>query len=792
MTIDRRPIGQNHRMGKKGKQRERREIPAAAPLTAWKRRDIVYASSVAFILIAGFFVLFLQLRGDENRAIGRSLSERASSVNDAIISSVLGQVESMSRMAGHWAQHAEAGEEEWKQHARDYQRQYKFYRALAWVEPDLNVRWQTLLGDVHETEGRPLNLSEESRKEVDTALSIGRFVITKPFWLPDGKPGISFHFPMRNDSGVVGLLSGTMDVRQTIEFIIGPEKQRDYVLSAYAGDTLLYPERSVLESTGSHWQESFIINLDDDASGLRFELTLTASAEAQLRSAMPLIVLLFGIAVSLGIGTITLLGQRSRRQAEIVNVANREMQMEILERELAEQELQHLATHDPLTGLSNRTGFQIELESGIAQANGAEHSLCLMFVDLDRFKDINDSLGHEVGDLLLQAVPDRLREVFEEHDLIGRYGGDEFIVAVAGREAKSEVIELAERTVRAFDEAFKLLDNHVYVSASVGLAFCPPKSTNIAALIRNSDSALNKAKKGGRNRYAVFNEDILAESSERLALGQDIRIALENEVFRTVYQPIVRLRDFCIVGVEVLLRWSHEGNEIQPERFIPIAEETGSIVPLGRFVIERSLQHMMELRKVTERDLWVAINVSAAQFRDSSFPEFLSVQMHRNRIAPGSVHLELTEKVLIENIEENRKVLMELNGLGLRISVDDFGTGYSSLAYLKNFPVHCLKVDRSFIRDLGHSKDDRAIARTICALASNLGVETISEGVDQHAQIALLRDYGCDLAQGYLFSKPLGYDDLVRLLRHSTRLDPGDSQDNVSPLKPGKEKQGGE
>lgn len=380
--------------------------------------------------------------------------------------------------------------------------------------------------------------------------------------------------------------------------------------------------------------------------------------------------------------------------------------------------------------------------------------LAVLFLDLDQFKDINDSLGHQLGDQLLCEIPRRLAGVLRDRDFIGRHGGDEFLIAVE-RADREQIEQLAGNILRSLDGGFAVEDHRLFISGSIGIAYYPESGRSVTELIQNA----------GRNQSAVFTCEMLAQAQHRLNLSRDIRHALEDGDFRVVYQPIIDMRDLSMRGVEALLRWNHsEGYAVPPQEFIRVAEETGIIGRLGQFALDRSFSDMAHWKTLSKKLPWLAVNVSGAQIYEAGFAEQLSVLLHQYRIEPERLHLEITEEVLIENLARNRWMLHTLDEIGIRIVVDDFGVGYSSLSYLKNFPISVVKIDRGFVRDIVSDPEDQAITRTICALAADLGMQTVAEGVESDEQLALLASYRCSFAQGFLFARPVEANEISEML----------------------------
>jgi diguanylate cyclase (GGDEF)-like protein/PAS domain S-box-containing protein len=431
---------------------------------------------------------------------------------------------------------------------------------------------------------------------------------------------------------------------------------------------------------------------------------------------------------------------------------------DITERKAIGERLAHAAIHDPLTGLPNRVLFMDRLEHALAVAARGQRRVAVVFLDLDRFKFVNDSLGHAVGDRLLVAVADRLRSALRPSDTVARFGGDEFVVLcddVAGEEA---TLDIASRMAKAVARPVLLPEGEVFVTASLGVAVSSRPGDTADSLLRDADTAMYRAKEQGRARTEVFDERTHARAVHQLRTGNDLHRALERGEFRVHYQPVVHLNDGSIGGFEALVRWQHPTRGlIHPGEFITLAEETGLIVPLGLWVLEEACTQVAtwQASRPAEREpLCISVNLSPRQLAEPTLADDIARILERSGIDHDAVWLEITESTLMHDAESAISALRALRSLGVHLSVDDFGTGYSSLSYLKRFPVEALKVDRSFVDGLGREPGDTAIVTAVVTLAHALGLRAVAEGVETEVQVRELRALGCDLAQGYLFSTP--------------------------------------
>jgi len=455
---------------------------------------------------------------------------------------------------------------------------------------------------------------------------------------------------------------------------------------------------------------------------------------------------------------------RSREELETrVRERTSELESEITHRRRVEQRLRHLALHDRLTGLPNRTLLGQRIAHAVEQANALCSSGALLFIDLDRFKNVNDSLGHPQGDALLKAVARRLETALRSGDVVARLGGDEFVAVVSAIETPEHAMAIADKIRLCLKPGFQLGSQELFITPSVGIAVFPRDGSDAATLLRHADAAMYHAKASGRNK-ACFFDPSMSEATERyLRTESSLRRAIERCEFVPYYQPIVSMQDERVVGVELLLRWRHPTlGLVSPADFIPIAEESGLITQIGAIVVEMACVQLNAWKAAGRAVPRLAINLSAQQFHEHAAVEALAALIATHGIEPAQIELEITETTLMQHGDATLRILQWLAQSGFALTVDDFGTGYSSLAYLKRFPVNKLKIDRSFIQDMTRNGDDEAIVRMIIALASTLRLETTAEGVETDEQREALRRLGCDFAQGYRVAAPLPADEFER------------------------------
>ena len=445
---------------------------------------------------------------------------------------------------------------------------------------------------------------------------------------------------------------------------------------------------------------------------------------------------------------------------------------DLRDRHAAQARIHHLAHHDALTGLPNRMSFMERLGQQIDQSRGRSKPLALLFVDLDHFKRVNDSLGHLIGDRLLQTVAARISASLRAGDVVARFGGDEFIVLLSDA-ARDDVAEVAHKLLRAIEVPVDAEGRDISVTPSVGIAMFPRDGATATELIKNADTAMYIAKSRGRANCQFFDPAVASAAYDALVLETELAQALQRDEFVLHYQPQVRACDGTLAGIEALIRWMHpERGMLRPDAFIALAEQQRIMLPISQWVLRTAARAALHWRAAGLIDVPVAVNLSSMQFRANGFVEAVAQVLTEEGVPGAWIELELTERMLMDDIGDVKRTLQQLKALGMRVSVDDFGTGYSSLAHLKELPLDGMKIDRSFVADLPNQRGSVAIARAVVQMAQGLSLTVVAEGVENDEQRRFLVDQGCDLLQGELISKPLPADDLVRwIAAHREALD---------------------
>jgi diguanylate cyclase (GGDEF)-like protein len=478
--------------------------------------------------------------------------------------------------------------------------------------------------------------------------------------------------------------------------------------------------------------------------------------------------------------------ERARAELEHQRAEQAEKHVQELNNYIAEQErisrvleetkehFRHAAFHDSLTGLPNRAMFTELLKAEIESSSHRDaHMFAVLFLDLDRFKNINDSLGHTHGDLLLVAFAERLERTLRPVDTLARFGGDEFAILITGMADATDAVRIAQRIQEELSEPFVLDKNSAFATASIGIALSSSGYDRPEDILRDADIAMYRAKENGKARYEMFDHGMHARAVSRLQLESDLRQAIENKEFCVYYQPIVSLETGRLAGFEALVRWNHPRRGlVSPADFIPVAEETGLIVPIGQWVLNEACVHVRQwqLDSPSHRALSLSVNLSARQVAQPDLLDRIKEALAASKLNPHCLKLEITESVVMENAEAAVLMFKQLRSLGVQLSIDDFGTGYSSLSYLHRFPLNYLKIDRSFVTRLT-TDNDNAIVRTISTLARNLGMEVIAEGIETEEQHQQLKMLGCEYGQGFLFSRPVNNDRVPHLLAQDAQRD---------------------
>lgn len=431
-----------------------------------------------------------------------------------------------------------------------------------------------------------------------------------------------------------------------------------------------------------------------------------------------------------------------------------------IERKKIEQGFCYMAQYDALTGLANRALFMERMDRSISRANRNNSQVAIMFIDLDHFKRINDTLGHYAGDALLREVSNRLKQCTRKEDTVSRFGGDEFTIILENVKHMNDAVIVANKIIKSIANPILVNDVELYVTPSIGITIFPSDADNIEQLLKHADTAMYRAKEEGRDGFQFYTDGMNQETEERMGLEAMLRQALHHNEFQLYYQPKIDIQTGEMLGAEALIRWNQrELGMIQPDKFIPLAEETGLIFSIGEWVVREACRQMQDWLWAGIEPIRVAINLSPRQFNQQDLADMILDTTMEYSIVPRNIELEITESLLMNDTESSIKILSKLKDWGMHVSIDDFGTGYCSLGYLKSFPIETLKIDRSFVKDITIDPDDAAICSAIIALGHKLRLNVTAEGIETVEQLEYLKQQGCDEAQGYYFSKPLSAAD---------------------------------
>jgi diguanylate cyclase (GGDEF)-like protein len=742
-----------------------------APPSPWVPASIAVGATLAAAMV------WQALVANQTAQLAQNAQLAARNLRSELSSAITDEIELLQRMAAAIEATGAPPDEGWWTGAR-FLAQQERYLGLAWVGPDYRVR-AVVPASNRNFVGADLSQDIDQRRTMFRALQERTTAVSPSFDL-GSEHGFFAYQPVYWDGIFGGFLLAAFQIESLVQRILRQELGQSYGIAIYGSDGLLYQSHVIPEEVPVQYMPIDLADMD-------WQLAVWPLPELQERfgSILPVVVLVVGVLMAALLAFAvrakqllersahhvqelnTTLEQRVAQRTTALVASNQKLASEVAERERIAEELEYLAKFDPLTGLPNRVLFNEHLHQAVARAGRGGNAFAVFFLDLDNFKDINDTLGHHTGDLLLQAVAARLRGVLRESDIIGRLGGDEFLILVEELPHTDDCINVAEKILEVLKPPFQLGDNVALVSTSIGIATYPEAGTDPNTLIKHADSAMYQAKAEGRNTFALYSTRLHQQAMRRVELKRQLQGALEQDEFVVYYQPKVTLRDGQICGGEALVRWRHQGKLIPPNEFIPLTEETGLIVPLGSLVLQRVCEDLADWQRQGIPLPALSVNVSAKQFKHDRLLEDLRGCLQKHPALAQHLELELTERVFIEDSEAHRKLLREVEALGVTISIDDFGTGCSSFAYFRYFPIHTVKIDGSFIRNVTHDSHDAKITETVLDLAQNFEIKVIAEGVETAEQMQFLKERHCDEAQGYYFGRPVPSGEFVGLwLRH--------------------------
>lgn len=729
-----------------------------------KQAVITIVTGALISIIAFSYVRYL-----ENIDAREALENEAYNIQREVRQNLVAHLYATELFARELKQSKQELDDRWNDDANIISLYYQSITAMVWLSPDLVIqkyyppdRQAQLLGTPFKgSELTTTLLKSEGNQHamIGSAGNLGRI----------GSDIVMFsRIENASRQGFLGLIISLQDllnnvIRQNISEGYQVAISRDgQTLYQFAGDVTLRDQWAVsrtLQLLGSQWQ---------------LHVWMTPARLAEERQGLALTLLFTGLFITAMLTLVFYIVAQSRYKAQQLADANIELYSEIDERERVEKEIAYLAEHDALTRLINRNALMRILSEWLA--DDAKNGLtAILFIDLDRFKEVNDALGHTVGDELIKRVARRIKKLAPNEAVLARSGGDEFLLAVPHSTSREHILTLADQLLQALDAHFYVDEYELFISASIGIAFAEDADNNPEYLIRNADTALYQAKDNGRNTYHIYSQAVHRDLAKKLEMVKQLRHAVEQEALEVYYQPKVELLGHRITGLEALVRWvKDDGTVIGPDQFIPIAEDTGLIIPLSEYVMRTACNQLKRWHEMGFNDLTMAINISGKQLHLPDLVDTIVDNVSEARLSPKCIELELTEQVFIENIQSHTNFMHSVREHGMSLAIDDFGVGYSSLSYLKNFPVTSLKIDRSFVRDLPDNEDDAVIVQTIINLAKNLNIQLVAEGIETSEQVEFLLSRDCGIGQGYLFSRPVPAEEITQLLQNYHGLMPID------------------
>lgn len=727
-------------------------------------RQAIVAAILGMVITLSFYGY---LRIAESEHATAQIQNEAYNIQRQLRQTMINHLFMVEWIAREWEQNDQAVEERWQADANIITLYYQGVQTLVWLDPQRRIK------KVFPEQGNyGLVGSQFSGTETIDMLAnndaIQHAIVGKAGNL--GRHPTDIGLFVQVDGAEKGIFGAILSLQDLINNVVRANISEGFQLALANENGLLYSFQGD-QQTKQQWQ----VNTSLQVLGNRWTLTVwpTPNKLEELLGGVSTAVLTAGLAVTLLLTFVLYIFGVSRHRSQELADTNLELYAEIEERERVEQQMAYLAEHDALTGLANRNALMRFLTEKMPATEQHKTILAVIFIDLDRFKEVNDALGHTVGDELLKRVARRLQKIAPESTFIARTGGDEFVLAAPDSESSHYVTELAKQLLLALDTHFFVDAYELFISASIGIAFAEDADYSAENVVRNADTALYQAKEAGRNTYQIYSRAVHRDLTEKLELMKRLRHAVEQENLVVYYQPKIDLNSRRIIGAEALVRWvEDDGKVIGPDQFIPIAEDTGLIIPISDFVMRQATEQLKQWHDLGYDDLTMAINISGKQLHTPDLIDKVLDTVHQARIGPQFIELELTEQVFIENIQSHRHFMHAIREHGIALAIDDFGVGYSSLSYLKNFPVTSLKIDRSFVQDLPGDNDDATITQTIINLAKNLEIDIVAEGIETEQQVDFLMERECFVGQGFLFSRPIPAEQFTQLLQKYQGLIP--------------------
>jgi diguanylate cyclase (GGDEF)-like protein len=704
---------------------------------------------VVFISMAVVLVAY-QIRQSQMTTMDQILKGQSDRTRSQIIFNTQELTSDLASMVNRWLVNEGTPEMNWRSDARNFIERTPGVNEIWWIDNNQTVRWSESLKPLHHVEIEHILSQPEIKSKLELARKDNLPEYSHVLTTEDGHNIIFVLMPINFENQFDGFFAIEIYIEAFIDRIIDDPANTGFYTKAYAGKQVVYANGP--ELTQNSHLEYFELNLDADTDGWIFKVYPTDNLMSTILSPLPYVVFSGGFIIVI-MFLVTLLSRHKAKQH------SRQLSSEVKRRQKVQEKLSYLANHDALTHLPNRHYITQYIEHHVADKNKADSAFSLLFIDLDHFKDVNDTLGHAMGDQLLMKLPELFDLIFRKKDIIARMGGDEFIVLLPGKIDEEDIITLVGRFLKQLKYPIDIEGHQIRLTGSIGVAMYPRDGTSVSELLSNADAALYRAKDKGRNTYAIYDSVIEHKAQARLKLVNQLHEAQEHQRFEMFYQPRYDAQGH-LLGVEALMRWRQQDGDYQkPKDFIELLEDTGLIVSVSWQLFNQSCQQFKTLM-VNHKNIVLSFNVSAKLLEHPEFLSRLKYILDEHKFPYDRLELELTEQTLIQDVENSQFILNQLTAWGINVAIDDFGTGYSSLSYLKNFPVHALKIDKSFIRDMNEDKDDLELIKTMILMGQNLNITTVAEGVETQDQLKQLVSMGCDQYQGFLFSYPISFSEL--------------------------------
>lgn len=723
-----------------------------------KRESKLGAFAISLLVLLCAILIAYYVRGIQKNALFQILKSQANRTELQLTESTLKLVAELDGMTKRWVNDQQTPEENWRADAKDFITRITGVNSIWWIDAEKNFQWGESLEPNHTEKLKSLMTASEVIQILNVISQQHQPEISKAYDC-EGEKCIYIFLSVGSGLAFDGYFAIEVNIEKFIDEKLGdPTVSGFYTQATASNGEVVYsngPETYVQE-----YYDTVLMNLDSDQYGWQFKVFPAEETAKIILSPLPYFIVGAGFIIA----SLFLMALLSRLKAKNQSL---ELSKQISETEKAQFELEYLANHDTLTHLPNRHYISNFIEKKVKQGVLNNHKFTILFIDLDHFKDINDTLGHSVGDETLKKLPILFNKVFRHDDVIARMGGDEFVVYLPGVLSREHVSKLVERFLNSLKYPMEVGEHQIRLTGSVGVAFFPDHGTNVVELLSHADAALYRAKDEGRNTFAIYDSEIEQKAKDRVELISRLHQANDQDEFEMYFQPRYQLPSQKIIGAEALIRWRpNEVTLIKPSKFISLLEETSLIIPVTWKMFEKSCLDFKRLLNDLP-ELSLSFNISAKQLEHPDFIKKLRMILSKTDFPPENLELELTEQTLIQNVENSRYILKNLKTMGVSVAIDDFGTGYSSLSYLKNFPVDVLKIDQSFIRDIEVDSGDLELVKTMIAMGQNLNITTVAEGVENENQLELLIAEQCDQAQGYYFNKPLQFNHFKNIVLES-------------------------